>query len=231
MNNEIHVESGESFSPEERATLRRIIGSRRDVRKFRSDPIPEESLWRMLEAAHAAPSVGFSQPWDFILIDSREIRQSIHDNFVAVNEREKNRVEPGQRRELYSSLKLEGILESPLNLAVTCCHAKEKEFVLGVGTMPQMISYSVCLAVQNLWLTARAEGIGVGWVSIVEPGPVKQLLGLPDHVELIAYLCIGYPQEFRSRPLLEEVGWKPREDLEKHLFRNRWGQKEKTEGF
>ncbi len=127
------------------------------------------------------------------------------------------------RGKLYDSLKLEGILESPLNIAVTCDPSRGGPFVLGRAPMPQTSFFSVCLAIENLWLAARAEGIGVGWVSVLNQSAVERTLGLPAGVELVAYLCVGYPVEFRANPMLEEVGWKKRENLRTLVFRNRWG--------
>ena len=159
-----------------------------------------------LEAAHAAPSVGFMQPWNFILIESVEIRGRIKESFDAVNSQEKLKLEGTSRSGLYNSLKLEGILEAPLNIAVTCDHTRNGAYVLGRGPMPQTAPYSVCLAIENLWLAARSEGIGVGWVSILDQGAVEGILGLPQGVELIAYLCIGYPVEFRPDPAASGSG-------------------------
>src|SRR5207253_3563107 len=128
-----------------------------------------------------------------------------------------------ERRELYRRMKLEGIREAPLNLAVTCDRRRDAPFVLGRGPLPEVDLYSTCLAVQNLWLAARAEGVGVGWVSILDPGETAALLGVPEGVRLVAYLCVGYPVEFRARPMLEEVGWKARLRLEDLVYQDRWG--------
>jgi len=217
---EIHAHE---FSSAEKELVRRLIHARRDIRQFRSDSIPADVLWRILEAAHAAPSVGFMQPWNFILIESAQIRRQIKESFDAVNSNEKLKLDGTPRSRLYNSLKLEGILESPLNIAVTCDHARNGSYVLGRAPMPQTAPYSVCLAIENLWLAARSEGVGVGWVSILDQAAVERILGLPEGVEMIAYLCIGYPVEFRPMPLLQEVGWKERERLQTLLFKDRWG--------
>jgi nicotinate-nucleotide--dimethylbenzimidazole phosphoribosyltransferase len=219
----------EEFSNLDQDLIHRLILARRDIRQFRSEPIGETALFRILGAAHAAPSVGLMQPWNFILIDSLDIRQQIKSIFTAVNAREQSKLEGDPRGELYGSLKLEGILEAPLNIAVTCDHSRSGTFVLGRAPMPRTAAYSVCLAIENLWLAARVEGVGVGWVSILDPEAVAKILGLPREVELIAYLCIGYPIEFRPRPLLEEVGWKNREQLQPFVFANRWGNPRKFE--
>jgi nicotinate-nucleotide--dimethylbenzimidazole phosphoribosyltransferase len=219
----------EEFSNLDQDVIHRLILARRDIRQFRSEPISENALFRILGAAHAAPSVGLMQPWNFILIDSLEVRQRIKGSFAAVNAREQSKLEGDPRSELYGSLKLEGILEAPLNIAVTCDHSRGGPFVLGRAPMPRTAAYSVCLAIENLWLAARVEGVGVGWVSILDPEAVAKILGLPPEVELIAYLCIGYPIEFRPKPLLEEVGWRAREELQPIVFANRWANPRKLE--
>jgi len=211
------------FSDAERDSLYRVIHSRRDIRHFQSQPIPPEVLARILEAAHAAPSVGFMQPWNFIVIESREIRQQIKASFDAVNAREKEKAAKVGREDLYGSFRLEGILDSPVNVAITCDPSRNEDFILGRDPMPQTADYSVCLAIQNLWLAARVEGIGVGWVSILDQEAVEQILDLPKGIKLVAYLCIGYPVEFRPKPMLEELGWKKRTGLETLIFKDKWG--------
>jgi 5,6-dimethylbenzimidazole synthase len=213
----------DTFTPADRDTLYRIMRSRRDVRQFRSDPVPVPVLQRILEMAHYAPSVGFMQPWNFVVITSLDLRRQIKQLFQDTNAREQTRITDTARQNLYARLKLEGILEAPLNLAVTCDRRRDAPFVLGRGPMPQTDLYSTCLAIQNLWLAARVEGVGVGWVSILDPLAVGRLLELPEGVELVAYLCLGYPLEFRSKPMLEEVGWKARTALADLVFQDRWG--------
>jgi 5,6-dimethylbenzimidazole synthase len=211
------------FSEAEREAIYRVMRARRDVREFRPDPVPFEVIERILEMAHYAPSVGFMQPWNFILITSLEIRRQIKELFEMRNKQEAALIADAQRRQLYEQLKLEGILEAPLNLAVTCDHRRDGPFVLGRGPMPQTDLYSTCLAIENIWLAARAEGVGVGWVSILDQQAVESILQLPAGVELVAYLCVGYPVEFRARPMLEEVGWKERMPLEDLIYHDRWG--------
>jgi nicotinate-nucleotide--dimethylbenzimidazole phosphoribosyltransferase len=227
--NRVAAAGPEEFSNLDQDLIHRLILARRDIRQFRSEPIGEKALFRILGAAHAAPSVGLMQPWNFILIESLDIRQEIKSSFAAVNAGEQSNLEGDPRSELYGSLKLEGILEAPLNIAVTCDHSRGGPFVLGRAPMPRTAAYSVCLAIENLWLAARAEGVGVGWVSILDPEAVAKILELPAEVELIAYLCIGYPIEFRPKPLLEEVGWRNREELQPFVFANRWGNPRKLE--
>lgn len=213
----------DDFSEVEREAIYRVMRSRRDIRKFLPRPIPEDVLRRILEMAHLAPSVGFMQPWNFLLIESLDIRRQVKALFEQTNAQELARIEDPARRELYPKLKLEGILESPLNIAVTCDGRRDAPFVLGRAPMPETDLFSTCLAIQNLWLAARAEGVGVGWVSILGREDLEQLLNLPAGVQLVAYLCVGYPTEFRSRPMLEEVGWKQRQPLGTLVFQDQWG--------
>ena len=198
-----------AFSESERAALYRAIAERRDVRRFRSDPIPQATLLRILEAAHHAPSVGFMQPWNFLLIRTPEVRQRIHAAFLRAND-EARALFVGQRGEQYAALKLEGILESALNICVTCDRERFGPVVLGRTCQPDMDLYSTVCAVQNLWLAARAEGIGVGWVSIIHADELAGILALPTHVVPVAYLCVGYTNEFPPEPELQAAGWLPR---------------------
>ncbi|MCE3261793.1 MAG: bluB [Pseudoduganella sp.] len=211
-----------SFSPSEREGLYRAIRERRDVRsQFLPDPVPADVLARLLQAAHHAPSVGFMQPWDFIVIDSREVRQQVHAIFTRENERAAANYE-GEQAGLYKRLKLEGILESPLNLCITCDRKRGGPHVLGRNSIVEMDLFSVCLAVQNLWLAARAEGVGVGWVSILDQQQLAQALHLPDDVYPVAYLCLGYVSEFLPTPELEAKGWRSRLPIQSLVHSNVW---------
>ena len=212
-----------SFTGAEKEAIFKVIRERRDVRRFRPEPVPDAVLRRILEMAHLAPSVGFMQPWSFILLYSPDFRRRVKALFEETNAREAARIADSERRELYGRLKLEGVLEAPLNVAVVCDTRRDAPFVLGRAPMPQTDLFSTCLAVQNLWLAARAEGVGVGWVSILDGPAVERLLELPPGVRLVAYLCVGYPVEFRPRPMLEEVGWKGRRPLGELVFQDRWG--------
>jgi nicotinate-nucleotide--dimethylbenzimidazole phosphoribosyltransferase len=199
------------FGDDARRAIYDVIGRRRDIRHFRAGaPLPDEQLERILGAAHQAPSVGYSQPWDFVVVRDRERRARIRESFLRVRAAEAARFPAGERREQYLAYKLEGILDSALNLCVTVDLRPADEAVLGTTAQPESLRWSACCAVQNLWLAARAEGIGVGWVSIVEPAVLRHELGLPAGIEPVAYLCVGEPVEFRDRPLLEESGWRPR---------------------
>jgi 5,6-dimethylbenzimidazole synthase len=215
-----------SFSEAERAAVYKAIMLRRDIRRqFESTLIPHDVLVRILSAAHQAGSVGFMQPWDFILIEDRALRQRVLDSFVGERDRCANLYE-GPRRELFLSLKLEGILESALNLCVTCDRARGGPHVLGRSTILETDLYSTCCAIQNLWLASRAEGIGVGWVSILEPQQLSTIFGLPDHVVPVAYLCMGYVREFPDGPELQRAGWRQRIPLSDLVHLNRWGHQE-----
>jgi 5,6-dimethylbenzimidazole synthase len=198
------------------------IRTRRDVREFRGDALPDDVLLRILDAAHRAPSVGFMQPWGFILVRDRALRQRVRASFERENARAAERYS-GERRTLYESLKLEGILEAPLNICVTC-DRERGGVVLGRSTIPETDLFSTCLAIENLWLAARAEQVGVGWVSILDPLELTRLLALPEQVVPIAYLCVGYPVRFAEQPLLESVGWRARLPLESVVFADRYGE-------
>jgi 5,6-dimethylbenzimidazole synthase len=212
-----------SFSEAEREAVYKAIMLRRDVRRhFESTAIPRDILLRILTAAHHAGSVGFMQPWDFILIEDRAVRERVLDSFLQERDRCANFYE-GQRRELFMSLKLEGILESALNLCVTCDRSRGGPHVLGRSTILETDLYSTCCAIQNLWLASRAEGIGVGWVSILDPEQLSTILELPDHVVPVAYLCMGYVSEFPDGPELQRVGWRQRMPLSELVHLNRWG--------
>lgn len=215
-----------AFSEAERDAVYKAIFNRRDVRgEFLDRPIPEPVLKRILNAAHHAPSVGFMQPWDFLLIQSHETREQIHDLFLKANV-EAAELFSGERKEQYRSLKLEGILEAPLNVLITCDRARTGPVVLGRTHMASMDLYSSVCAVQNFWLAARSEGVGVGWVSIIDPQALAETVGLPESVEPIAYLCVGYVSQFHDKPELEKKGWLPRMPLAQVIHFDRWGQQE-----
>lgn len=218
------MDNNQHFSDADRQGLYRAIHERRDVRsQFLPDPIPDEVLARLLKAAHHAPSVGFMQPWDFIVIDSLEVKQTIKDLYLRENEKAANNYE-GEQAEHYRSLKLEGIMDSPINLCITCDRSRGGPNVLGRNSILEMDLFSTCLAVQNLWLAARAEGIGVGWVSILDQNDLSAALNLPESVYPLAYLCVGYVSEFLEQPELEAKGWRSRLPLDELVHRNGWGE-------
>ncbi len=217
--------SDHAFSPEERDALYKAIFSRRDVRgQFAPDPVPDEVLTRVLTAAHHAPSVGFMQPWNFIVVQDPAVKAQVHADFFQANE-EAAALFTGERKALYSRLKLEGIREAPVNLCITCDRERSGPVVLGRTHIPTMDLYSCVCAVQNLWLAARAEGLGVGWVSILHEDKLREALGIPERIVPVAYLCLGYVSHFHETPELEKAGWRNRLPLEDLVFRDRWGGK------
>ncbi len=210
------------FPPEVKDGVYAAIFGRRDIRAFRPEPIPDETLARILTAAHHAPSVGFMQPWDFVLIRDTKTRRRVKE-LVEEARRAEAHLFDEPRRSKYLSMKLEGILDAPLNLCVTCDPTRGGPQVLGRSSIPETDVYSTCLAVQNLWLSARAEGVGVGWVSILRNAELREILGIPHHVIPVAYLCMGYPRDgFPEEPMLQKNGWRDRLSLDSLVRHERW---------
>lgn len=199
-------EAEPSFDSRFQEQLLQLFRWRRDVRHFKRDAVPQEELDLMLAAANLAPSVGLSQPWRFVLVQDPGRRQAVYDNFEAAN-RKALASYGGEQARLYASLKLAGLADAPVHLAVFCDETTEQGHGLGRSTMPEMIRYSVVTAIQNLWLAARSRGVGVGWVSILEPAEIIRILEVPAHWTLIAYLCVGFPREAHAVPELERQGW------------------------
>ncbi|WP_405194101.1 nicotinate-nucleotide--dimethylbenzimidazole phosphoribosyltransferase [Streptomyces anulatus] len=223
---------GEPFTPPapgyedaEREAVLRVMRERRDIRNgFRSDPIPHEVLLRVLEAAHTAPSVGHSQPWDFVVIRSAETRRSMHE--LAQSQRDAYAKSlPKGRAKQFKELKIEAILDTPVNIVVTADPTRGGRHTLGRHTQPQMAPYSSALAVENLWLAARAEGLGVGWVSFFDEREMVRALGLPEHLEVVAYLCVGYVDEFPEEPELMQAGWSKRRPLSWVVHEETYGRR------
>jgi 5,6-dimethylbenzimidazole synthase len=213
-----------AFAEAERAAVYRTIFNRRDVRgQFLPTPIPDETLGRVLMAAHHAPSVGFMQPWNFLLVRSPEVKRRVRDAFAKAHA-EAALMFPEGKREIYSKLKLEGITEAPIGLCITCDRERTGPVVVGRTHMKTMDLYSSVCAVQNLWLAARAEGLGVGWVSIFNQAELQQALGIPPEIVPIAYLCIGTVSHFHDKPELEKAGWLPRLPIADLLYYDQWGQ-------
>jgi 5,6-dimethylbenzimidazole synthase len=216
------VQANAALSIEEREAVYKCIFGRRDVRgQFRPDPVPDDVLARMLRAAHHAPSVGFMQPWDFIVVRNAGIKRRLRDAFAAANEEAAAMFED-ERQRTYRTLKLEGIVEAPVGICVTCDRSRTGPVVIGRTHQPEMDLYSSVCAVQNLWLAARAENIGVGWVSIMRPDDLRAALAIPAPIEPIAYLCVGYVSHFFPKPELETAGWLPRVPLAEVLWIDRW---------
>ncbi|MGY5128873.1 nicotinate-nucleotide--dimethylbenzimidazole phosphoribosyltransferase [Streptomyces nigrescens] len=213
------------YGDSERAAVHRVIRERRDIRNgFRSDPIPNDVLLRVLEAAHTAPSVGHSQPWDFVVIRSDETREKMHQLAMAQREAYAKSL-PKARAKQFRELKIEAILETPVNIVVTADSTRGGRHTLGRHTQPQMAPYSSALAVENLWLAARAEGLGVGWVSFFDEREMVSELGLPEHLEVVAYLCIGYVDEFPEEPELLQAGWSKRRPLSWVVHEETYGRR------
>ncbi|MEM2855968.1 MAG: 5,6-dimethylbenzimidazole synthase [Candidatus Nitrosocaldaceae archaeon] len=213
------------FSKEEKEGVYKAIYSRRDVRmQFTSKPIDDNLLLKIIDAAHHAPSVGFSQPWNFIIIRDIEIRRKIKESFAKERMKTAELID-GEKREKYLSFKLEGILDSPVNICVTYDPTRFGPFIIGKHSIPETGIYSVCLAIENLWLAARAEGLGVGWVSILDNNELKSILSIPEHIMPIAYLCIGYVTHFEDKPDLERFGWLNRVDVKDLIYYERWNNK------
>ncbi|MGW2368249.1 nicotinate-nucleotide--dimethylbenzimidazole phosphoribosyltransferase [Streptomyces sp. NPDC001667] len=213
------------YGDAERAAVHRVMRERRDIRKgFRTDPIPHEVLLRVLEAAHTAPSVGHSQPWDFVVIRSAETRQAMHE--LAARQRDAYAKSlPKARAKQFKELKIEAILDTPVNIVVTADPTRGGRHTLGRHTQPQMAPYSSALAVENLWLAARAEGLGVGWVSFFDEREMVRELGLPEHLEVVAYLCVGYVDEFPDEPELMQAGWSKRRPLSWVVHEETYGRR------
>jgi len=210
------------FSNQERDTVYKAIYNRRDVRgQFKPDPIPEEVLTRIISAAHHAPSVGFMQPWDFIIVRSPEVKRQIKRGFEVAHQ-EAAEMFQGEKRDIYKSLKLEGITEAPVGICITCDRARTGPVVIGRTANQEMDLYSSVCAVQNLWLAARAENLGVGWVSIIHHDSLRKALNMPEHIIPIAYLCIGYVTFFHDKPELEKAGWLPRADMNALIHYDQW---------
>ena len=213
------------ISESERDAVYKTIYGRRDVRSlFKPDPLPREALARILKAAHHAGSVGYMQPWDFILIEEIETRRKIKRAF----ERERNEAAllfDEEKRKKYLSYKLEGILEAPLNLVVTADPTRFGPQVIGRHSMPETDIYSTVCAIQNLWLAARSENIGVGWVSILKREDLHEIFEIPREVTIVAYLCLGYVTHFPEKPDLERLGWAERVPLRELIYFNQWKKK------
>jgi 5,6-dimethylbenzimidazole synthase len=228
----VEMTKAPGFDEIERRAVYRAIRERRDVRRgFLSEPLPDDLFDKLLGAAHDAPSVGLMQPWRFIVVRNIGVRETIHKIFLEANQQALAGYK-GEQRETYAAMKLEGILEAPQNLCVICDTESNRGHGLGRRTMPETALYSAVCAVQNLWLAARAEGIGVGWVSILEPNLLRRALHIPKHITPVAYLCLGYVDTFAKEPDLERVGWERRTPLKNVLsldcYNNSWDEEKAT---
>ena len=216
------------FSTHKKQGVYDAIYQRRDIRHFQDKDVPEETLMRILDAAHHAPSVGYSQPWNFIIVRDIEKRQKIKKTFDRERETAGSYFE-GEQKEIYDRLKLEGILDAPINICITCDRERFGPYILGKHSITETDLFSSVCAVQNLWLAARAEGVGVGWVSILRNEELHRVLGIPSNIIPVAYLCVGYPTEFSETPLLEKERWNKRVDLEELIFYDGWEGKKSSD--
>jgi 5,6-dimethylbenzimidazole synthase len=215
--------SGGDFTPAERAALYRAIALRRDVRaEFLPDPVGDDVLARVLGAAHQAPSVGLSQPWRFIVVRDLATRRAVHAAFARASADAAAAYDPATAAR-YRGLRLAGILDAPVNLCVTCDDDPARGNGLGRRTMPETARYSTVCAIQNLWLAARVEGLGVGWVSILEPAELRALLAIPERLAVVAYLCVGHVAAFAPVADLERDRWETRAALADVVDYERYG--------
>ena len=213
-----------AFTAEARAAVYQAIFSRRDVRgQFLPAAVPDDVLSRIITAAHHAPSVGFMQPWNFLIVQSEQTKQRVHAAFEKAHAEAAEMFE-GEKQATYRKLKLEGILEAPIGICITCDRERTGPVVVGRTHIKTMDLYSSVCAVQNLWLAARAEGLGVGWVSIFNQVDLQAALGIPEKITPIAYLCVGYVSHFYAKPELETAGWLPRTPVENLVYFDAWGQ-------
>ncbi|HEY0685960.1 MAG TPA: 5,6-dimethylbenzimidazole synthase [Steroidobacter sp.] len=207
------------FSDADRAAVYRAIAERRDMRHFNSEPIDDQTLQRLLQAAHQAPSVGLMQPWRLIRITDRTLRERIHE--LVERERQATATALGERSDEFLRLKVQGVLECGEVIVAALTDGRERH-IFGRRTLPEMDLASVACAIQNLWLAARAEGLGMGWVSLFDPVELARLLDMPAGAKPIAILCLGHVHEFYRAPMLELEGWARVRPLQEFVFNNRW---------
>ena len=207
-----------AFDAEFRRTLHDLIAWRRDVRRFRTDAVPAGTFERLVEIASLAPSVGLSQPWRFVLVDEPRRRQAVRDNFAAANA-EALASYADERARLYATLKLAGLDQAPVQFAVFADRDTAQGAGLGRRTMPEMIEYSAVAAMNTLWLAARAEGLGLGWISILDPVALSALLKVPAAWKFVGYFCLGYPESDEVTPELERAGWEHRRPAADFILR------------
>lgn len=210
------------MTPMEKDVLWRCIQNRRDIRQFTSQPVPEEVVDRLLMAAHHAPSVGFSQPWDFIRIHDQAVKEQLA--WAADKERRALAVhyEGDDRHERFLKLKVHGLIEAPLVIAVTSDPTRGGNHVLGRNSIPETDIMSVACGIQNMWLVAYSEGVAMGWVSFYKKADIRTILGIPPHIDPMALLCIGYPTDYPDRPVLEIEQWEKRQSLQPLIHQERW---------
>ncbi|KAB2493338.1 5,6-dimethylbenzimidazole synthase [Priestia endophytica] len=212
------------FNEQEKKALYDVIYKRRDVRTFLSKSIPSDVLQRVLEAGHHAPSVGFMQPWNFVLVKDGELKKKLA--WAAEKERKALSIHyEGEKANQFLELKVEGIKEAPVTICVTCDPTRGGSHVLGRNSIPETDILSTACAIQNMWLASCAEGLALGWVSFYKKNDVRDILSIPPHVDPVALLSIGYTEDYPSSPILEEAKWEKRRELDGLIFEDTWGNK------
>ncbi|MGG3892164.1 5,6-dimethylbenzimidazole synthase [Metabacillus fastidiosus] len=212
------------FTKEEMDAVYKAIYTRRDVRSFLPNPVPQESIDKIVQAGHNAPSVGFMQPWNFIMITSKDVKEQLA--WAADKERRALAIHyEGGKESKFLSLKVEGLKEAPITICVTCDPTRGGSHVLGRNSIPETDVLSTACAIQNMWLAATAEGLALGWVSFYKKADIRDILEIPPHIDPIALLSIGYTDKYPDKPLLELADWEKRRPLDDLIFQNKWGEK------
>ncbi|WP_096200847.1 5,6-dimethylbenzimidazole synthase [Bacillus sp. FJAT-45350] len=212
------------FTKGEKDAIYKVIEHRRDVRSFNDKPIPEDVVERILKAAHAGPSVGFMQPWNFVIITSDAVKEKLA--WAADKERRALAIHfEDTRQQEFLNLKIEGLKEAPITICVTCDPTRGGSHVLGRNSIPETDVLSTACAIQNMWLASCAEGLAMGWVSFYKKNDVRDILDIPPHVDPIALMSLGYTDHYPEKPILESTGWEERRELEKLIFQDKWAQK------
>lgn len=212
------------FTREEKEGVYKAIYNRRDIRTFLPTAIPEELITNILDAAHHAPSVGFMQPWNFILVSSPETKEKLA--WAADKERRALAIHyEGEKENKFLDLKVEGLKQAPVTICVTCDPTRGGSHVLGRNSIPETDALSTACAIQNMWLAACSEGLAMGWVSFYKKNDVRDILDIPPHIDPIALLSIGYTEDYPDKPILETAGWEKRRSLENLVFEDKWNGK------
>jgi len=210
------------FTEQEKNALYKIIEARRDIRTFLTTPVPEETVMKLLEAAHHGPSVGFMQPWSFILVTKDAVKDKLA--WAADKERRALAIHyEDNRQDQFLSLKIEGLKQAPLTICVTCDPTRGGSHVLGRNSIPETDVLSTACAIQNMWLAACAEGLALGWVSFYKKADVRDILSIPPHIDPVALLSLGYTDHYPSKPILETANWEKRRNLQDLIFHEAWG--------
>ncbi|MFP7734905.1 5,6-dimethylbenzimidazole synthase [Priestia aryabhattai] len=210
-----------SFTNDEKQAVYKAIYGRRDVRTFLSDEIPNETVYNILQAAHSGPSVGFMQPWNFILVSDTDVKNKLA--WAADKERRALAIHyEGEKKEDFLELKIQGLKEAPLTICVTCDPTRGGSHVLGRNSIPETDMMSTACAIQNMWLASYAEGLAMGWVSFYKKNDVRDILHIPPHIDPVALISIGYTDNYPEKPILEQANWEKRRDLDKLIYHNMW---------